>query len=422
MELIVVGINHRTAPVSVREKVAFSPEQMGQALADLKSSEHLGEVAILSTCNRTEIYAVDNHENATGIPDWLARYHHLSMDALSSSIYIRTGQDSIKHLLRVASGLDSMVLGEPQILGQVKDCFNQAKTHKTVGPILDRLAQNTFRVSKRVRSSTAIGQNPVSVASIAVDLASQLFTEISTCNTLLIGAGETIELVGKHLRNAGATHPVIANRTLERARKLAETLEGEPAQLTDIPTHLVNADIVIASTGSQLPILGKGTVERALKERRYKPIFMVDLAVPRDIEPEISQLRDVYLYSIDDLEQIIAENISNREEAAREAEVIIDAAVAEIMAEDRGRDAVDVLVKFRRKNVQIMEGELEKAMQRLRKGEQPEAVLSGFATQLTNKLIHTPSVQLKHASTEGRDEIVDALTELFQLDLDPEQH
>lgn len=422
MELIVVGINHRTAPVGLREKVAFSPDQMGDALIDLKSSEQLGEVAILSTCNRTEIYAVESHDNASGISDWLARYHHLSMEALASSIYIHSGQDSIKHLLRVASGLDSMVLGEPQILGQVKDCFSLAKVHHTVGPILDRLAQNTYRVSKRVRSSTAIGQNPVSVASIAVDLASQLFSDISTCNTLLIGAGETIELVGKHLKNAGASHPVIANRTVERARNLADRLDGEPAQLSDIPTHLVNTDIVIASTGSQLPILGKGTVERALKERRYKPIFMVDLAVPRDIEPEIAQLRDVYLYSIDDLEQIIAENISNREEAAREAESIIETAVAEILAEDRSRDAVDVLVRFRRKNVRIMEAELDKAVLRLKKGEDPEAVLNGFATQLTNKIIHTPSVQLKQASTDGRDEIIDAITELFQLDDDAEQH
>lgn len=421
MELIVVGINHKTAPVNVREKVAFAPEQMGHALHDLKASESLSEVAILSTCNRTEIYAVESSQKPAGISDWLARYHNLSMESLADSVYVHTGTDSIKHLLRVAAGLDSMVLGEPQILGQVKDCFTQAKTHKTVGPVLDRLAQNTFRISKRVRSSTAIGQNPVSVASIAVDLAAQLFSELAECNVLLIGAGETIELVGKHLRNAGATNPVIANRTLERAHNLAQTLEGRAVQLTDIPSHLVNTDILIASTGSQLPILGKGTVERALKERRHKPIFMVDLAVPRDIEPEIGQLRDVYLYSVDDLEQIIAENISNREEAAQEAEAIIDEAVTEILAADRSRDAVDVLVKFRKKHVQIMEGELGKAIQRLKKGEDPEAVISGFATQLTNKIIHTPSVQLKQASTDGRDDVIDAISRLFQLDDDQQE-
>lgn len=421
MKLIVVGINHKTAPVGLREKVAFTPEQIGDALADLKSSEQLGEVAILSTCNRTEIYAVNEPGRAAGISNWLTRYHRLPAEALAGSIYIRDGKDAVRHLLRVASGLDSMVLGEPQILGQVKDCFAQAKKHRTLGPILDRLAQNTYRVSKRVRSSTAIGQNPVSVASIAVDLASQLFTDISTCRTLLIGAGDTIELAGKHLHNAGARNPVIANRSIERARNLARRLGGEAVQLSDIHAHLVNADIVIASTGSQLPILGKGTVERALKERRYKPIFMVDLAVPRDIEPEIAQLRDVYLYSIDDLEQIIAENISNREEAAVEAGAIIDAELTAMMAEGRSRSAVDVLVRFRRKNVKIMEGELQKAVQRIKKGEDPETVLSGFATLLTNKFIHTPSVQLKQASTEGREEIVDAIAELFQLD-DESEH
>ncbi|HKI73156.1 MAG TPA: glutamyl-tRNA reductase, partial [Pseudomonadales bacterium] len=225
MELVAIGINHKTAPVALREKVAFNPEQVGHALADLKKSESLSEVAILSTCNRTEIYAVDPRGSASGIPDWLARYHQVSLDSLSSSIYMHSGQESIRHLLRVAAGLDSMVLGEPQILGQVKDCFALAKTHRSLGPILDRLAQNTYRISKRVRSSTAIGQNPVSVASIAVDLAAQLFTDISTCRVLLIGAGETIELVGKHLRNAGAAHPVIANRTLERARTLAAELD-----------------------------------------------------------------------------------------------------------------------------------------------------------------------------------------------------
>lgn len=418
MELIVVGINHKTAPVNIREKVAFAPEQMGHALNDLKSSESLKEVAILSTCNRTEIYAIEPQQDPGGISDWLARYHNLSVDSLADSIYVHSGTDSIKHLLRVAAGLDSMVLGEPQILGQVKDCFSLAKTAHTVGPVLDRLAQNTFRISKRVRSSTAIGQNPVSVASIAVDLAAQLFSDISECNVLLIGAGETIELVGKHLHNAGARHPVIANRTIERARTLAESLEGEAISLADIPAHLVNTDILIASTGSQLPILGKGTVERALKERRHKPIFMVDLAVPRDIEPEIGQLRDVYLYTVDDLEQIIAENISNREEAAREAEAIIDEAVGQILADDKSRDAVDVLVKFRKKHVQIMETELGKAVQRLKKGEDPETVLSGFATQLTNKIIHTPSVQLKQASTDGRDDVIDAISELFLLDDD----
>lgn len=418
MELLIVGINHRTAPVGLREKIAFGPDQLGHALHDLKVTEGLPEVAILSTCNRTEIYTIGPEPDTDRIIGWLANYHNLTADSLSGSIYVHTGPASVRHLMRVASGLDSMVLGEPQILGQVKDCFAQARQHDTLGSHLDRLSQNTYRVAKRVRSSTAIGQTPVSVASTAVDLAGQLFADVATCNALLIGAGETIELVGRHLVNAGARNLVIANRTLENAQTLAEELGGEAASLTDIPQHLVNSDIVISSTGSQLPILGKGTVERALKERRHKPIFMVDLAVPRDIEPEIDELRDVYLYSIDDLEQIIAENISNREEAAREADDIIDAALIEIESIDKSRDAIDVLVKFRQKHESIKAAELEKAQQRFARGEDPEAIIRSLANQLTNKIIHTPSVQLKQASTEGREEIIDAIKELFQLDED----
>ena len=421
MDLVVVGINHRTAPVALRERIAITPEEMGNALHDLRSTEGLEEVAILSTCNRTEIYAVKPGEDPSGIGAWLAKYHDLPVDHLADALYIHSGDASVRHLLRVASGLDSMVLGEPQILGQVKDCFSQAKRHNTIGKLLERLSQNTFRIAKQVRSSTAIGQTPVSVASIAVDLAAQLFSEIARCNVLLIGAGETIELVAKHLINAGVQKITIANRTLTRAWDLAQELGGDAVALSEIPSTLPHVDILISSTGSQLPILGKGTVERALRERRHSPIFMVDLAVPRDIEPEIAELRDVYLYSIDDLEQIIAENITNREEAAAEAEAIITDALTALEADDKSRSAVDVLVKFRQQNEAIRDVELAKAIERLEKGEQPEAVLKSLANQLTNKIIHSPSVQLKQASADGRDHVIDALAELFQLDTDEER-
>ncbi len=421
MDLVVVGINHRTAPVALRERIAITPEEMGNALHDLRSTEGLEEVAILSTCNRTEIYAVKPGDDPSGIGAWLAKYHDLPVDHLADALYIHSGDASVRHLLRVASGLDSMVLGEPQILGQVKDCFSQAKRHNTIGKLLERLSQNTFRIAKQVRSSTAIGQTPVSVASIAVDLAAQLFSEIARCNVLLIGAGETIELVAKHLINAGVQKITIANRTLTRAWDLAQELGGDAVALSEIPSTLPHVDILISSTGSQLPILGKGTVERALRERRHSPIFMVDLAVPRDIEPEIAELRDVYLYSIDDLEQIIAENITNREEAAAEAEAIITDALTALEADDKSRSAVDVLVKFRQQNEAIRDVELAKAIERLEKGEQPEAVLKSLANQLTNKIIHSPSVQLKQASADGRDHVIDALAELFQLDTDEER-
>lgn len=416
MDLLVVGINHRTAPVALRERVAFTPEQMGHALHDLRATEGLDEVAILSTCNRTEIYAVHTGGDPGGIRAWLAKYQNLPAESLTDSTYIHNGDASVRHLLRVASGLDSMVLGEPQILGQVKDCFSQARNHNTLGSALERLSQNTFRIAKRVRSSTAIGQTPVSIASIAVDLAAQLFSHVADCKVMLIGAGETIELVGRHLQQAGVRNLTIANRTIENAQHLAESLGGDAITLSEIPDHLSHTDILIASTASQLPILGKGTVERALKARRRQPIFMVDLAVPRDIEPEIADLQDVYLYSIDDLEQIIAENITNREEAAEEAEAIITEALSELEADDKSRSAVDVLIRFRQRNEEIKDAELAKALERLERGEDPSKVITGLANQLTNKIIHSPSVQLKQASAEGRDAVAEVLIDLFQLD------
>ncbi len=421
MDLLVVGISHRTAPISLRERVAITPERMGQALGALQAAHGLGEVAILSTCNRTEIYALgldDSRPSPERISTWLAEFNELPVNQLQEAIYVHQGDASLRHLIRVASGLDSMVLGEPQIFGQVKESFETARLYESSGNRLDQIAQNTYRVAKRVRSSTAIGQTPVSIASIAVDLATQLFSKLADCSVLLIGAGETIELVATHLKQGGVERITIANRTLDNARRLATELGGEAIALSDIGDHISHTDILIASTASQLPILGKGTVERALKSRRHKPIFMVDLAVPRDIEPEIADLPDVYLYSVDDLEQIIADNISNREEAAAAAEIVIAEAMEQLEAEEKSRAAVDVLVRFRNQNEAIKNQELDKALERLGRGEDPAAVLQSLANQLTNKIIHHPSVQLKQASADGRKSVVDALVELFQLDAD----
>lgn len=416
MDLLIVGINHNTAPVALREKVAFSPDQLGDALRDLKASGGLREIAILSTCNRTEIYCAADGPSPDPIVDWLSGYHQLPRDTLEQSIYTHWQNDAIAHTMRVAVGLDSMVLGEPQILGQLKDGFFQARVHGTVGPELNRLSQYTFRIAKKVRSDTAIGENPVSVASTSVVLASQLFSDFSRCNAMLIGAGETIELAATHLQNAGVRNFTIANRTLANAEALATKLGGTGIELSGIPDHLAATDILIASTASNLPILGKGSVERALKSRRHKPIFMVDLAVPRDIEPEIARLRDVYLYSIDDLQEIIADNLSNRQDAAEEAEAIIRSAVTEYLQEYKSLRAVDTLVKFRKRHESIKDVELHKALERLGKGEDPQKVLNAFAQQLTNKMIHTPSVQLKQAGADGREDVLDAINELYQLD------
>jgi len=415
MDLLVVGINHTTAPVSLREKMAFTPDQIPGALKSLINSVKLKELAILSTCNRTEVYAIHGHNEPELIINWLAEQHAVPASVIEESTYTHWGHSSIKHIMRVASGLDSMVLGEPQILGQLKDCFGFADASNTLGSSLKRLSQNTYRIAKKVRTSTAIGHNPVSIASTAVDLAGQLFARVSDCNALLIGAGDTIELVARHLRNAGIKKMVIANRTIAHAQSLANELDAEATDLADLTRQLVDADIVISATASQLPILGKGVVERALKSRKHKPIFMVDLAVPRDIEPEVDKLADVYLYSVDDLQQIISQNMENRQEAALEAEAIIEVAVKEFQQSNRSLDAVDLLVKFRKHHEEIKNAELNLALQRLAKGESADKVLTQFANKFTNKIVHIPSIQLKQASIEGRQDIFGALEDLYQL-------
>tara|TARA_R110002072_G_scaffold150059_5_gene298188 strand:- start:1350 stop:2600 length:1251 start_codon:yes stop_codon:yes gene_type:complete len=416
MDLLIVGVNHQTAPVALREKVAFTPDQLGPALDDLKHQQNLTEVSVLSTCNRTEVYAIATAEQASHIVQWLATYHDESEDTLLGCVYTHYGAPALKHLMRVAAGLDSMILGEPQILGQLKESFSKATEFNTLGPQLNRISQNTYRVAKAVRTETSIGESTVSAASTAVELASQLFADLADCNALLVGAGETIEIVGKHLRNANVSQLVIANRTLENAETLAAQLSGTAVSLNDLSKHLIEADIVISSTASELPVIGKGMAERALKARRHKPIFMVDLAVPRDIEPEVNDLRDVYLYTIDDLQQIISKNLSNRTEAAAEAEAIIDDAVNQFGVDDKSREVTDTLVRFRRHHDGIKQQELDKALKRLANGEDPEAVLTSFANQLTNKIVHNPSVQMKQAKAEGRDDVLDAIHRLFDLD------
>lgn len=416
MELLIVGVNHQTAPIALREKIAFTPEQLGPALKDLADQASIDEVCILSTCNRTEIYTITQSEQASSIVSWLASYHQENSDQLSPSIYQHYGDAALQHLMRVATGLDSMILGEPQILGQLKDSFGAAADVQVLGPNLNRISQNTYRIAKQVRTETAIGESTVSAASTAVDLASQLFADLKTCNALLVGAGETIDIVAKHLKDAEVAELVIANRTIQRAQTLADEVGGKATTLAELPAQLEQADIVISSTASELPIIGKGMAERALKARRHRPIFMVDLAVPRDIEPEVNELRDVYLYSIDDLQQIISDNLNTRAEAAAQAEDIILTAVADFRREHKTREITDVLVKFRQKHEDLKQQELEKALKRLQKGENPEQVLMSLANQLTNKIIHHPSVQMKTAKAEGRDEVLAIMNELFDLD------
>ena len=434
MSLLVLGINHNTATVAVREKVAFAPEVMQEALQQACARAGIAEIAILSTCNRTELYYVPQVSPALSAPpdsdvpspattsaeqrilSWLCEYHHLLPADVADAIYSYQDVDAVKHLMRVASGLDSMVLGEPQILGQIKSSFEVARHALTVGSHLHRVFEEVFIVAKQVRTETAIGENPVSVAFAAVTLAQQIFTDIHTATALMIGAGRTIELVIQHLKAAGVSRIVVANRTLTNAQELKRKYGVREVLLSDIPEELVKADIVVSSTASQLPILGKGAVERALRARRHKPIFMVDLAVPRDIEPEVGELEDVFLYSVDDLSQVIDSNLKNRQAAALEAEVLIEQGVESYIRKQRGLGIVSTLRSFREKAEQLRDAELDRALKALDKGAPPHEVVRELARLLTNKLIHAPSVQMKKASADGRNELIQLAEQLFELE------
>ena len=416
MAFLALGINHKTASVGVRERVAFPPESQVEALQQLCRLTCSREAAILSTCNRSELYLEQELLDSDEVLQWLAAYHRLSVAELRECAYVHTNEEAVQHMMRVASGLDSMVLGEPQILGQMKSAFAVAQEAGTIGPLLGRLFQATFSTAKSVRTDTAIGENPVSVAFAAVSLAKQIFSDLHRSQALLIGAGETITLVARHLHEQGIKRLVVANRTLERASMLAEQFGAHAVLLADIPQELVNSDIVISSTASQLPILGKGAVERALKQRRHKPMFMVDIAVPRDIEPEVGELEDIYLYSVDDLHEVVSENLKSRQGAADAAEQLVSAGADDFMQRLRERAAVDVLRACRQQAESLRDEELGRALRLLNNGSPAEEVLAQFARGLTNKLMHAPSVQLKKFSAAGRLDALAVAQELFALD------
>jgi len=415
MSLLALGINHKTAPVDVRERVSFNPDSLNLALQDLAARPNVAEAAILSTCNRTELYCELVVPDDRIIIDWMQHYHALSLDDLVPYVYSHPDQLAVRHMLRVASGLDSMVLGEPQILGQMKQAFSVASEAGTVGKLLGRLFQHTFSVAKQVRTDTQIGASPVSVAFAAVNLARQIFSDLHTHTALLIGAGETIELAARHLHENGIGRMIIANRTLDRAQQLAKDFHAFAVPLTEMPHHLAEADIVISSTASTLPILGKGAVESAIKARKHKPMLMVDIAVPRDIEPEVDELEDVYLYTVDNMQEIIDEGLRSRQEAAKQAEEIIDTQVTHFMGWLRSLDAVSTIRSVREQADRLAQKELEKVKQQLANGADIDAVLQQLARNLTNKLMHNPSARLKQAGFDGRMDIVDAARELFNL-------
>ena len=414
MKFLALGINHRTASLDVRERVAFAPERMVAALQQAREVIGLEEIAILSTCNRTEVYCAGNQE-ASSLLDWFANYHSLTHQQLEHCHYLYRDGDVVRHLMRVACGLDSMVLGEPQILGQVKSAFSVAQEAGTVSGYLNQTFQQVFSVAKKVRTETAIGENPVSVAYAAVNLGQQIFSDLSREHALLVGAGETIELVARHLKEKGVGSITVANRTLNRAQSLAQQFDADAILLSDIPDHLHRADIVISSTASQLPILGKGAVESALKSRKHRPMFMVDIAVPRDIESQVGELNDVYLYTVDDLREVIDENIRSRESAARKAEEIIHGGVELWQRQLRGLDAVDTIRALRASVEKLRDDELDKALKLLQRGDDPQELLRQFARNITNKFLHQPTSSLKQAGEDGQQEQIRWASQLFDV-------
>lgn len=398
MSLVVFGINHNTAPVALREKVAFSPDTLLDALHSLKHEVGMAESVILSTCNRTEVYVASEDVTPESVCQWLAEFHSLTYDGLWEQGYAHSDLNMVGHVMRVASGLDSLVLGEPQILGQLKQSFINAKNAGSVSSLFEQLFQKTFAAAKKVRTETEIGANAVSVAFSAVQLAQHIFSSLAESNVLLVGAGETIELVATHLKEQGAQNMTVANRTVANAHALADKYGANVLTLSQIPAHLSEMDIVISSTASQLPIIGKGLVERALKQRRRKPMLLIDLAVPRDIEEEVAELSDAYLYSVDDLQQIVEQNLASRQEAAAQAEELIEEQVNQFTRWNNAQGAVDMLRDYRMQSEQQKQKLLERAMSQLSDGKAPDKVLSELANKLTNSLIHGPTSALKRAA------------------------
>ena len=416
MTIVALGINHKTASVELREKVAFSPEQMAEALQQLSGHAHFNEAVIVSTCNRTEIYCSLAERNSQTLLRWLAGFHGLDEHELSNNTYYYEGDKAINHLMRVSCGLDSLVLGEPQILGQIKQAYHNAKTHDAIGVTFDRLFQKTFSVAKQVRTETDIGASAVSVAYAAVNLAKHIYGKLDKTNVLLIGAGETIELVAKHLYQNDPQKITVANRTIERAKSLASEVNADVIALAQLPERLHDADIVISSTASTLPIIGKGVVEQALNKRRHKPMLFIDIAVPRDIESQVGELDAAYLYSVDDLQAIVSENIAAREQAAEQAQDIISARTNEFVMWLRSLDSVD-LIRHYRNDVQDIKSELvEKALSQLQTGKEAEKVILELANKLTNRLMHAPTRAIQDAAKNGEAAELSQLKKMLGID------
>lgn len=418
MTLLALGINHKTAPISLRERVTFSPDTLDQALESLLAQPMVQGGVVLSTCNRTELYlSVEQQENLQeALVRWLCDYHGLDETEVRNSLYWHQDNDAVSHLMRVASGLDSMILGEPQILGQVKKAFADSARGHLHASDLERMFQKSFSVAKRVRTETEIGASAVSVAFAACTLARQIFESLSDVTVLLVGAGETIELVARHLREHRVRHMIIANRTRERARELADEVGAEVIGLPEIDQRLAEADIIISSTASPLPIIGKGMVERALKARRNQPMLLVDIAVPRDVEPEVGKLANAYLYGVDDLQSIIQHNMAQRQAAAVQAETIVAQETGEFMAWLRAQSVSETIREYRGQAEQVRDELTAKALAALQQGADAQTVLQELSWKLTNRLIHAPTKSIQQAARNGDDQRLNILRDSLGLD------
>lgn len=413
-ELVALGVNHQTAPLALRERVSFGPERVRPALQDLIDRELAKEAAIVSTCNRTEVYCAT--EDSGKVLRWLADFQNIDAAHLEKYVYALPEKAAVSHAFRVASGLESMVIGEPQILGQIKEAVRTAEQAGSLGSVLHKLFQRSFSVAKEVRFRTEIGASSVSMAAAAVRVAERIFPSVSEQAILFVGAGEMIDLCATHFAGRKPKSVAFVNRTSERAGELAQKFGGQSFSLSDVPEVIARFDVLITCTASPLPLIGKGLVERALKVRRHKPILIVDLAVPRDVEAEVGRLRDVFLYSIDDLGKIVKEGMELRQSAVSEAETIIARGVSDFMQWMSARDGVPAIRAFRSQAEAVREYELDRAFRALARGEDASAVLRSLASALTNKFLHGPTHALHTAHPEQRKDLVEMLERLYFTD------
>jgi glutamyl-tRNA reductase len=413
---VACGLNHKTAPLRVREKIALPMVMQDELLNQLVSLPSIHEAAILSTCNRTEIYC-DTDDPNTIIP-WLAQVHQLNAELIKPHFYLHQEQDGLRHMLRVASGLDSMMVGEPQILGQMKQAYQEACRVGTIKNSLRDVFQYIFNASKRIRHISGVGNNPISIAYMAVQLISKLFKDCATLRVFLIGSGETASLVAKYLHQKGIHRFMIASRTHENAQKLAEMLTGDVIPINNIPLHLAKADIVISATACPLPFISKSLVEHALLQRKNAPMIFLDLAVPRDIEPDVAELDHAHLYNIDDLQTMIEQGMNERRTKARHAEELIEQELESYRLKHRSLRAKDAICNYRTQMQTLAQEELNRAMQKLSTGHCQLSVLTEFSERLINKLTHTPTTGLRRAALDNREGLLELTHYLFDTSLD----